>query len=133
VFLSIIQVCSFIAYFPPFLPTLIILIRLFLSLNLCFSAHVYFRLFEYFLILLLLQCNDPTPQIRCLVVEEQEFMSPYARLVGPDHDLFDGCVDSALNVYICYCAPTRTTVHPRSYCLLSNLIPIVTGSCSCQP
>ena len=61
-------VCSFIAHLPGFLLRSIILVRCFLSLNICFSSHFFFfRFFECFLMLLLLQCNDPIPQTRSLL------------------------------------------------------------------
>ena len=64
-------VCSFIAHLPPFLPTLIFLVRFYIySLYTCLSSPVYFPFFERFLILLLLQYNVTTPQTRCLIVDE---------------------------------------------------------------
>jgi hypothetical protein len=80
-------VCSFIAHL---LPTSIILVRssFFLSSQYLFSSHVYCLFFVYFLILLLLQRNDPTPQTPfafAVNTDEQRFMlpPPVLALLGP--------------------------------------------------
>jgi len=72
----------FIAHLPPFFLTSIILVQFFffspLNINICFP-HVYCLFFTYFLILLLLQRNAPTPQISftfAVITDEQRFMPP---------------------------------------------------------
>jgi len=116
-------VCSFIAHFPPFLPTWIILVRFFLPLNIRFP-HVYCLFFAYFLILLPLQRNDPNPQTHSLLLRfcgyhrrtEIHVTVSCACFVGPDHDLSGGCIGSALsNVFILLDAnsKSRSTTHIR--------------------
>jgi len=94
-------VCSFIAHLPPFLPTSIILVRFFFYLITCFLT-LFCLFFAYFLILLLLQCNDPTPQTHARFCgyhrrTEIHVHASCACFVGLDHDPFSGCVGSALN------------------------------------
>ena len=75
--------------------------------------------FAYFLILLLLQCNDPTPQTHALLLRfcgyhrqtEIYVTASCACFVGPDHDPFGGCVGSASTAfpsYLIYWMPTRS-------------------------
>jgi hypothetical protein len=98
-------VCSFIVDLPPFLPTSIILVQSFFYLLTSVFLTVYCLFFAYFLILLLLQRNDPTPQTNSLLLRfcgyhrqtEIHATAPCACFVGPDPDLFGGSVGSALN------------------------------------
>ena len=69
--------------------------------------------------------NHPSPQIRCLIVD---ILATYVCLVAPDHDLFRWMrgfsSQQRFHLLAIHCAPTRTTVHTRSYCLplLCNML-----------
>ena len=64
----------------------------------------------------LLSSNFPLPSLPSLMTVTHATASSACH-VGPDHDLFDGCLGSILNIicYLTYQTPTRISVYIRSY------------------